>query len=81
MCIGSDLPELDFNILDYQQSLKTQVFEHPSWIDRSLPERGIFDGNTTEHAGMYGGEIITEQENDLQIKRLDDLFRELRLLK
>jgi hypothetical protein len=79
MCIGSDLPELDFDILDYQPLLKTQVLEHPSWIDSSLPERGIFDGNT-EHAGMYGGEIITDQENNQQIKRLENLFQEMPLL-
>jgi hypothetical protein len=78
MCIGWDLPELDFNIPDYQQWLKTQVFEHPSWIDHSLPERVIFDGNK-ERGGIYGGEIITDRDKDLQIKRLDggETFREL----
>jgi len=70
MCIGWDLLELDFNIPDYQQWLKTQVFEHPSWIDRSLPARVIFDGNM-ERGGIYGEEIITDWDKDLQIKRLD----------
>jgi len=70
MCIGWDLPELDFDIPEYQQWLKTQVLEHPSWIDRSLPERVIFDGNT-ECGGIFGGEIITDRDKDLQIKRLD----------
>jgi hypothetical protein len=70
MCIGWDLPELDFDIPDYQQWLKTQVFEHPSWIDRALPERVIFDANK-ERGGIYGGEIITDRNKDLQIKRLD----------
>jgi len=69
MCIGWDLPELGFDIPDYQQWLKTQVFEHPSWTDRSLPERVIFDGNM-ERGGIYGGEIITNRDKDLQIKRL-----------
>jgi len=70
MCIRWDLPELDFDIPDYQQRLTTQVFEHPSWIDRSLPERVIFDGNM-ERGGNDGGEIITDRDKDLQIKRLD----------
>jgi len=78
MCIGWDLPELDFDIPDYQPWLKTHVFEHPSWIDHSLPERVIFDGNM-EHGGIYGGEIISDWDKDLQIKRLDGggTFREL----
>jgi hypothetical protein len=70
MCIGWDLPELEFDIPNYQQWLKTQVFEHPSWIDRSLPDWVIFDGNM-ERGGIYGGEIITDWDKDLQIKRLD----------
>jgi hypothetical protein len=70
MCIGWDLLELDFDIPDYQQLLKTQVFQHPSWIDRSLHEWVIFDRNM-EHGRIYGGEIITNRDKDLQIKRLD----------
>jgi len=70
MCIGCDLPELDFDIRDYQKWLKTQVFEHPSWIDHSLPERVIFDGNM-ECRGIHVGGIITDRDKDLPIKRLD----------
>jgi len=70
MYIGWDLQELDCDIPDYQQWLKTQVFQHPSWIDCSLPESVIFDGNM-ERGGIYGGEIITDWDKDLQIKRLD----------
>jgi hypothetical protein len=70
VCIGWDLLELDFDILDYQQWLKTQVFEHPSWIDGSLPERVIFDGDI-ERGGIYSGVIITDRDKDLQIKTLD----------
>jgi len=38
----------------------------------------IFDGNT-ECGGIYGGEIITDRDKDLQFKRLDggETFREL----
>jgi hypothetical protein len=70
ICIGWDLPELDFDIQDYQQWLKTQVFEHLAWIDRSLHEMVICDGNK-ERGGIYGGEIITDRDKDLQIKRRD----------
>ena len=54
------------------------MFEHPSWIDHSLPDRVISDGNT-EHGGIYGGEILTDRDKHLQIQRLDggETIREL----
>jgi len=54
------------------------VFQHPSWIDSSLPERDIFDGNM-KRGGIYGGEMITDRDKDLQIKKLDggETIREL----
>jgi len=70
MCIGWVLLELEFDIPDYQEWFKTQVFEHPSWIDLSLPDRVILNGNM-EHGAIYGGEIITDRHKDLQIKRPD----------
>jgi len=72
------LLELDFDIPDYQHWLKTLLFEHPSWIDRSLPA-GVISDRNMEPRRIYGGQIITNQDKDLQMKRLDGggMLREL----